>query len=61
MAVNDQSTVTGLDTSGLSPKMGVTGPGIPAGTTILTIDQGGNNQIELSAPVNLASAPKGPR
>ena len=59
MAVNGQSTVTGLDTSALADGMGVTGPGIPAGTTIKTIDQGGNNQVELSAAVNVASAHEG--
>ena len=48
--------MTGLtDFSGLSTGMGVTGPGIPAGTTIATINAGAGN-VFLSAPVTVSSA-----
>jgi pimeloyl-ACP methyl ester carboxylesterase len=51
---NGQSTVSGVNTTSLFAGMGVTGPGVPAGTTILKFGQT-PGQIILSAPVTIAS------
>jgi hypothetical protein len=57
--VNGQTTISLSDTTGLAPQMGVTGPGVPAGTTILSIDPT-SGQIVLSAPVQTLSGPPAP-
>ena len=55
---NGQNTVTAPTIAGLSPGMGVTGAGVPAGTTIDTIVPS-QKQVILSAPVNVSSSPTG--
>jgi hypothetical protein len=49
--------VTALNTTGLFPGMGVTGPGVPAGTTITSI--GPTGEVVLSRPVTAASVSPG--
>ncbi len=57
--VNGQTTVAVPNTTGLALDMGVTGPGVPAGTTIIGFGAM-PNQIVLSAVVAVPSGPPKP-